>query len=75
MLGAAADDLNVYEMIPRAEIGREIAKRNSFTQRSVFGNFNFKNCKIDIFFILWKSFIKLSPGSAQLVSITKYIEI
>lgn len=52
VLGAAVDDLNVHEMIPRAEVGREIAKRNSFIQPSVFGNFNFKNCKIDIFFML-----------------------
>lgn len=32
VLGAAADDLNVYEMVLRAELGREIAKRNSFIQ-------------------------------------------
>lgn len=48
MLRAAADDLNVHEMVSRTEVGREIAKRNSFIQRFFFRNFNFKNWKITV---------------------------
>lgn len=49
VLGAAADDLNAYEMIPHAEVGREIAKHNTFIQRSIFGNFNLKNARLMYF--------------------------
>lgn len=51
MLDAGIDDLNACEMVPCAEVGREIAKY-SFIQRSIFENFNFKDWKIDVFFTL-----------------------
>lgn len=42
-VAAAVDDLNAYKIVPRAEVGREIAEHDSFMRRSVFSrSFNLK---------------------------------